>query len=100
MVAENTDVEIECSASLAPLLPGEDCGGGTVEIRFSNDDCRPPKKPKARQHADLPPMESYTYCIDENVQNDTILYIPHIHARYQLDFASTDLQGRQALTPF
>ena len=91
MVAENTDVEIECSASLAPLVPGEDCGGGgTVEVRFSNDDCA---NRKARQLAVLPPIESYTYCIDENVQNDTILYIPHIHARYQLDFASTELQG-------
>ena len=88
-------------SSAQPLSHLEDCDGGTVEVRFSNDDCRPPKKPKARQLADSPPKESYTYCIDEDVQNDTILYIPHIHARYELDFASTGLQGRFLdLSPF
>ena len=83
MVAKNTDVEIECSASLAPSIPEEECsGGGTVEVRFSNDDCGPPS-------ASAP----YKYCIEEDVKNTTLLNIPGSNTGYRLDFASSGLQG-------
>ena len=80
MIDKNTDIEIQCSASLAPSLPGEECSGsGIVEVRFKNDDCAATSRP-------------YTYCIEDK-EDATTLYIPPVHSGYRLDFVSTGLQG-------
>ena len=83
MVAKNTDVEVECSISLAPSAPGEECsGGGTVEVSFSNDACGP-----------INLAYNYKYCIEEDVKNTTLLNILGSNTGYRLDFASSGLQG-------